>query len=205
LAEHIPGAKYVELPGDEHTMYTGDSDPVLDEMREFLTGVREVPVTDRVLATILFSDIVGSTGRAAELGDRRWNQLLDRHYAAVRSVVDRFQGRLVKTTGDGVLATFDGPARAIEAARALTREAKQLGLEIRAGLHTGECELRGEDVGGMAVHIAARIVDLASEGEVLVSRTVKDLVVGSDIALTDRGPHELKGVPDTWRLFAVGR
>lgn len=205
LAEHIPGAKYVELPGDEHVMYTGSSDTVLDEMREFLTGVREVPVTDRVLATILFSDIVGSTERAASLGDRRWNQLLDRHYEAVRNAVNRFQGRLVKTTGDGVLATFDGPARAIEAARAIAREATNLGLEIRAGLHTGECELRGEDVGGMAVHIAARIVDLASAGEVLVSRTVKDLIVGSEIALDDRGPHELKGVPDEWRLFAVGK
>jgi class 3 adenylate cyclase len=203
LAEHIPGAKYVELAGDEHALYGANENLVLDEIREFLTGVREAPVTDRVLATILFTDIVGSTEQAARLGDRRWHDLLDRHDEAARGAVSRFRGRLVKTTGDGALATFDGPGRAIEAARVIADAAGALGLEIRAGLHTGECELRGQDIGGIAVHIASRIADMAAGGEILTSRTVKDLVVGSGIEFGDRGTHALKGVPDAWHLFAV--
>jgi class 3 adenylate cyclase len=201
LAERIAGARYVELPGDEHVLYGSGGEAILGEIREFVTGVREAPVTDRVLATILFTDIVGSTQRAAELGDRRWRELLDEHDAAVRAAVGRFQGRLIKTTGDGALVTFDGPTRAIEAARAIARAAAGLELQIRAGLHTGECELRGQDVGGIAVHIASRIAGLAGAGGVVVSRTVKDLVVGSGIEFTDRGVHTLKGVPDTWQLF----
>lgn len=203
LAERIPRAKYVELPGDEHVLWWGDADALLDEIREFLTGVRQAPVTNRALATILFTDIVGSTEQAAKLGDRHWRELLDRHDEVLRDAVGRFQGRLVKTTGDGGLATFDGPTRAIEAARAIAHGTRALRLEIRAGLHTGECEVRGEDVGGIAVHIASRIAGLAAGGELLVSRTVKDLVVGSGIAFEDRGMHTLKGVPDQWHLFTV--
>lgn len=203
VAKRIAGAKYVELPGDEHHLWGRDADAILKEIREFLTGVREAPVTDRVLATILFTDIVGSTQRAAEFGDQRWRELLDEHDAAVQTAVGRFQGKLIKTTGDGVLATFDGPARAIEAARAIARAARGLDLEIRAGLHTGECELRGEDVAGIAVHIASRIAGLAAGGELVVSRTVKDLVVGSGINFEDRGMHPLKGVPDEWQVFTV--
>jgi class 3 adenylate cyclase/alpha-beta hydrolase superfamily lysophospholipase len=203
LAEHIPRAKYAELPGDEHLLWWGDSDALLGEIREFLTGVRQAPVTNRALATILFTDIVGSTEQAAKLGDRHWRELLDRHDEVLRDAVGRFQGRLVKTTGDGGLATFDGPTRAIEAARAIAHRTRALHLDIRAGLHTGECELRGEDVGGIAVHIASRIAGLAAGGELLVSRTVKDLVVGSGIAFVDRGVHTLKGVPDEWHLFSV--
>jgi class 3 adenylate cyclase len=205
LAARIPGARYVELPGDEHVLYGRDGEVLLGEIREFVTGVREAPVTDRVLATILFTDIVGSTQRAAELGDQRWRELLDEHDAVVRTGVARFQGKLIKTTGDGALATFDGPTRAIEAARTIARAARGLDLQIRAGLHTGECELRGEDVGGIAVHIASRIAGLASAGEVVVSRTVKDLAVGSGIEFMDRGVHTLKGVPDAWRLFTATR
>jgi len=203
LAKHIPGAKYVEISGDEHVLWGTNGDAVLDEIREFLTGVRAAPVADRVLATILFTDIVGSTQRAAELGDQRWREVLDEHDAMVRKLIDRFQGKLVKTTGDGALATFDGPTRAIEAARTIARAATGLKLQIRAGLHTGECELRGDDVGGIAVHIASRIVALAGAGEVMVSRTVKDLVAGSGVAFEDRGMHTLKGVSDEWTLFAV--
>jgi class 3 adenylate cyclase len=205
LAAHIPGARYVELSGDEHALYGKDENVVLDEIREFLTGVREAPVTDRVLATILFTDIVGSTERAAELGDQRWREVLDRHDEVVRGAITRFSGRLIKTTGDGAFATFDGPARAIEAARVIAREVRGIGLGIRAGLHTGECELRRDDVGGIAVHIASRIAGLAAGGELLVSRTVKDLVVGAGIVFEDRGTHTLKGVPDTWHLFAVAQ
>ena len=203
FAARIPSAKYVELPGDEHILYGRDGEAVLGEIREFVTGIREAPATDRVLATILFTDIVHSTQRAAELGDQRWRDLLDEHDAVVRTAVRRFQGKLIKTTGDGVLATFDGPTRAIEAARAIARAAAGLDLQIRAGLHTGECELRGDDVGGIAVHIASRVVALAGAGDVVVSRTVKDLAVGSGIEFTDHGVHTLKGVPDTWQLFTV--
>jgi class 3 adenylate cyclase/pimeloyl-ACP methyl ester carboxylesterase len=203
LAAHIPNAKYVELPGDAHAIWWGDVKAMLDEISEFLTGVRQVPVTNRTLATILFTDIVGSTEQAAKLGDRQWRELLDRHDEILEEAVGRFQGRLVKKTGDGGLATFQGPTRAIEAARAIRDGTRALGLEVRVGVHTGECELRGEDVGGIAVHIASRIAALASGGELLVSRTVKDLVVGSGIAFEDRGMHTLKGVPDQWHLYIV--
>ena len=203
LAAHIPNAKYVELPGDAHAIYWGDVKGMLDEISEFLTGVRQVPVTNRTLATILFTDIVGSTEQAAKLGDQQWRELLDRHDKCLEEAVGRFQGRLVKKTGDGGLATFQGPTRAIEAARTIRDGMRALGLEVRVGVHTGECELRGEDVGGIAVHIASRIAALAKGGELLVSRTVKDLVVGSGIAFEDRGMHTLKGVPDQWHLYIV--
>jgi class 3 adenylate cyclase len=205
VAQRIPGARYVELPGTDHWPWFGDSDAVLDEVQEFLTGVRPAPEPDRVLATVLFTDIVGSTQRAAELGDRRWHDLLDSYYALARRELGRFRGREVKTTGDGFLATFDGPARGIRCACAVSDAAEQLGLPIRAGLHTGECEVMGEDVGGIAVHIGARVAAEAAAGEVLVSSTVKDLVAGSGIGFEDRGPHRLKGVPEEWRLFAVER
>jgi class 3 adenylate cyclase/pimeloyl-ACP methyl ester carboxylesterase len=205
LAEHIPGAKYVELPGVDHFPFVGDADALLDEIEEFLTGVRPVAEPDRVLATVLFTDIVRSTERAAELGDRRWRDLLESHYAVVRRELGRFRGREVKTAGDGFLATFDGPARAIRCACAITDSVRPLGLQIRAGLHTGECELMGDDVGGIAVHIGARVAAGAEPGEVLVSSTVKDLVAGSGIRFVDRGAHTLKGVPGEWRLFGVVR
>ncbi len=205
MAEQIPGAKYVELPGIDHWWFVGDSDAILDEIQEFLTGVRPGPEPDRVLATVLFTDIVGSTQRAAELGDRRWHDLLDSYYGLARRELGRSRGREIKTTGDGFLATFDGPARGIRCACAVSDSVGQLGLAIRAGLHTGECEMMGEDVGGIAVHIGARVVAEATAGEVLVSSTVKDLVAGSGIGFEDRGHHALKGVPDEWRLFAVER
>src|SRR4051812_7121712 len=202
-AEQIPGAKYVELPGVDHVPYAGDQDALIDEVQEFLTGIRPPREPDRVLATVLFTDIVGSTTRAAELGDHRWRDLLDDHYAAVRRELDRFRGREVKTIGDGFLATFDGPARGINCARAIVESGRPLGIEIRAGLHTGECELMNGDVGGIAVHIGARIGAMAGPGEVLVSSTVKDLVAGSGIAFDDRGLQQLRGVPGEWRVFAV--
>jgi class 3 adenylate cyclase len=202
LAEHIPGARYVELDGD-HLMVAGDQDALLDEVEEFLTGARHVREPDRILATVMFTDIVSSTERAAELGDSRWRELLESHDALVRRQLDRHRGRPVKNLGDGFLATFDGPARAIRCAGAISEEVRRLGVEIRAGLHTGECEAMGEDVGGMAVHIGARVGAKAQAGEVLVSSTVKDLVVGSGIEFAERGTHELKGVPGEWRLYAV--
>jgi pimeloyl-ACP methyl ester carboxylesterase len=203
LAEHIPGAKLIVLPGEDHLPWVGDQDSLVGEIEEFLTGVRRGPEPDRVLATVLFTDIVGSTERAAELGDRRWVNLLDEHHGVVRGALDRFRGREVDTAGDGFLATFDGPARAIRCAGAIVQGVRGLGLEVRAGLHTGECELAGDDVRGIAVHIGARVAALAGPGEVLVSSTVKDLVVGSGIEFEDRGEHALKGVPGAWRLFAV--
>ncbi|HEX6508515.1 MAG TPA: alpha/beta fold hydrolase [Chloroflexota bacterium] len=203
IAARIPGAKYVELPGEDHVWWAGDMDAILDEVEEFLTGVRRGPEVDRVLATVLFTDIVGSTEQAVELGDRRWGQLLEAYYALVRRELERFRGREVDTAGDGFLATFDGPARAIRCARSISAEAARLGLQIRAGLHTGECELAGDKVRGIAVHTAARVVSKAGAGEVLVSSTVKDLVAGSGIQFEDRGIHTLKGVPGEWRLFAV--
>jgi len=203
LAAHIPDAKYVELGGADDLYWVGDTDEMLDEIEEFITGVRGGAEPDRVLATLLFTDIVGSTQRMAEVGGRRWRDLLDRHDVAVRRQLERFRGREIKMTGDGVLASFDGPARAVTCARAIRDTAAQLGLEVRAGVHTGEVEVRGEDIGGMAVHIAARIEALAQPGQVLVSRTVVDLIVGSGIETTDRGEHVLKGVPGTWRLFAI--
>jgi pimeloyl-ACP methyl ester carboxylesterase len=203
LARHIAGAKYVELPGVDHYMWLGGDDPVTDEIEEFLTGQRNTVEVDRVLATVLFTDIVGSTERLAELGDRRWRELLDDHNAAVRRELTRFRGREVHTTGDGFLATFDGPARAARCAVAITQAARPLGVEVRAGVHTGEIELMGDDVGGIAVHTGARVAAEAGPGEVLVSSTVKDLVAGSGIAFEDRGVRVLKGVPGEWRLFAV--
>jgi pimeloyl-ACP methyl ester carboxylesterase len=203
MVEKIPGARLVEFEGDDHVMFAGDFNPVLDEMEEFLTGTRQPRPVDRVLATVMFTDIVDSTKRAAEAGDRRWSELLERHDELTRRQLDRFRGSEVKTLGDGFLATFDGPARAIECACAIRDGVHPLGLEIRAGLHTGECELGGDDVRGMAVNIGARIGALADAGEVLVSGTVKDLVVGADLEFADRGEHELKGVPGTWRLFAA--
>ena len=201
LAAHIPGAKYVELPGPDHLAYVGDQDAVLDEVEEFLTGVRRGPEPDRVLATVLFTDIVGSTERAVAAGDRTWRDLLDRHNTLVRRELDHFRGREVDTAGDGFLATFDGPARAIRCARQVAEKIPGLGLELRSGLHTGEIELAGEHIRGLAVHIGARVVSLAGPGEVLVSSTVKDLVAGSGIVFEDRGEHTLKGVPGTWRIY----
>jgi pimeloyl-ACP methyl ester carboxylesterase len=205
LAQRIPGARFVELEGIDHLPWAGDADAVLGEIEEFLTGTRTLPEPDRVLATVMFTDIVGSTERAAELGDARWRSLLAAHQDSVRREVARFRGRHVKTLGDGCLATFDGPARSIRCGAAIAEAARADGLEVRIGLHTGEVEVMGDDVGGIAVHIAARVGDLAEPGEVLVSSTVKDLVAGSGIAFADRGASRLKGVPDEWRLFRVER
>jgi class 3 adenylate cyclase len=203
LAEHIPGVRYVELDGEDHLFFVGDVDRTLDEIEIFLTGLRGNEELDRVLASVLFTDIVASTHTVAALGDRRWRELLDHHDTLTRGEVDRFRGRVVKTTGDGVLATFDGPARAIRCACALRDEARSLGIELRSGIHTGEVEQRGEDIGGIAVHIAARVQSVAKASEVIVSRTVADLVAGSGIAFDDRGEHSLKGIPGRWRLLAV--
>jgi class 3 adenylate cyclase len=204
LADHIPGARLVELPGTDALPYTPTGgDDVLDEIQEFLTGVREGPPSDRVLATVLFTDIVDSTKRASELGDHAWRELLDRHDATVRRELNRYRGTEVKAVGDGFLAMFDGPARAIQCAIAVRDNLAPLGLDVRAGLHTGEIERRGDDIGGIAVHIGARVAALARAGEVLASSTVKDLVVGSGIGFENRGSYTLKGVPDEWRLFAV--
>ena len=203
MAERIPNAKLVEFPGEDHLWWFGDQDAISDEIEEFLTGARHATEPDRVLATVMFTDIVGSTERAAELGDSAWRDLLERHGEVVRRQLDLHRGREVKTTGDGFLATFDGPARAINCAREIASGVKPLGIEIRAGLHTGECEVIGDDVGGIAVHTGARVSALAEPGEVLVSQTVKDLVAGSGIEFEDRGEHELKGVPGDWRLFAA--
>ena len=203
FGRHIPNARYVELPGADHFPYLGDSDAILAEIEEFLTGVRPLPESDRVLATVLFTDIVTSTERSAQVGDRRWKDLLDQHDTLVRRELERHRGRLVKNTGDGILATFDGPARAIRCAQAIATSVKSLGIEVRAGLHTGEVELRGEDVTGMGVNIAARVIDAAGPGEVVVSSTVKDLVAGAGQRFADRGTHDLRGVPGEWRLFTV--
>jgi class 3 adenylate cyclase len=203
LAAHIPGARFVELAGIDHLPWAGDPESVLGEIEEFLTGARSVPEPDRVLATVMFTDIVGSTERAAEFGDARWRELLAAHQAAVRHELSRFEGREVKTLGDGSLATFDGPARAIRCGSAIAEAARSHKLEVRVGLHCGEIELMDGDVGGIAVHIAARVGALAASGEVLVSSTVKDLVAGSGIRFEDRGTKQLKGIPDEWRLFAA--
>jgi class 3 adenylate cyclase/pimeloyl-ACP methyl ester carboxylesterase len=205
LAEHIPGARWVELKGVDHYPWFGSVDPVVAEIEEFLTGVRPQPEVDRVLATLLFTDIVDSTTRAGEIGDRRWRELLERHHAVVRRELQRFRGREVKTTGDGFLATFDGPARAVRCAAAIRDAIAGIGLSIRAGLHTGECELIDRGVEGIAVHLAARVAALAGSGEVLVSSTVKDLVAGSGLSFVDRGVHVLKGIPGEWRLFAAAQ
>jgi pimeloyl-ACP methyl ester carboxylesterase len=203
VANAIPGARYVELEGIDHVPWAGDAEAVLGEVEEFLTGARSVPEPDRVLATVMFTDIVGSTERAADVGDARWRALLAAHQAEVRRELARFNGREVKSLGDGALATFDGPARAIRCGHAIAETARSRGLEIRVGLHCGEVELMGDDVGGIAVHIAARIGALASGDEVLVSSTVKDLVAGSGIEFDDRGAQSLKGISDEWRLFAA--
>ena len=203
LAEHIAGARYVELPGSDNLWLGEDSDALLEEIQEFLTGVRAPSEPDRVLTTILFTDIVGSTESAASLGGERWRELLDRHDAVIRRQLVRARGREIATRGDGFVATFDGPARAIRCAVAINEAMRPLGLQVRAGLHSGECEVRGNDLGGLAVHIAARVADAAQGGEVLVTSTVKDLVAGSGIGFADRGLHRLKGVPDEWRLYAI--
>jgi len=203
LAENIPDARYVELSGEDHLPFAGDFDPLLDEVEEFLVGSRGASESERALATILFTDIVGSTERAAQLGDRGWRALLERHDAAVRRQLSLHRGREVKTMGDGFLATFDGPARAIRCASAVRDEVSGLGIEVRAGIHTGEVELIGDDVGGMAVNIGARIGALADPGEVLVSSTVRELVVGSGLEFSERGVEKLKGAPGEWRLFAI--
>ena len=203
LAEHIPGAAYRELPGDDHALFAGDTDALLDEIEEFLTGTRPAVRTNRVLATILFTDIVSSSEQVSNLGDERWRTTLDAHDAVVRNQLARFRGREVNTTGDGFVATFDGPARALRCAMEMISALRPLGIEIRVGVHTGEVELRGDDIGGVSVHTAARVMSLAQPGELLVSRTVTDLVAGSGIDFEDRGEHELKGIPGSWKLFAV--
>jgi pimeloyl-ACP methyl ester carboxylesterase/class 3 adenylate cyclase len=203
IAAHIPGAKFVELPGDDHFPMVGDMDSVLDEIEEFVTGARPDREPDRVLATVMFTDIVSSTEHAVRLGDRRWRDLQERHHALVRRELARHRGREVDTAGDGFLATFDGPARAVRCAVAIGEGVRTLGLEVRAGLHTGECELRGDRVSGIAVHTGARVMAQAGAGEVLVSSTVKDLVAGSGLRFEDRGAHAFKGVPGEWRLYAV--
>jgi class 3 adenylate cyclase/alpha-beta hydrolase superfamily lysophospholipase len=203
LADHIEGAILKELPGSDHIPWVGDAARLLDEIEEFLTGIRGAPRPNRVLLTVLFTDIVGSTERAAALGDATWSDLLHAHNARVRELLGRHGGREVSTAGDGFLATFDGPARGLACGRAIADAVRSLGLEIRAGVHTGEVEIAGEDIRGLAVHIGARIAALAGPGEVLTSRTVKDLVVGSGLEFEDRGVHVLKGVPDEWHVYAV--
>jgi class 3 adenylate cyclase len=202
LTDHIEGAKFVELTAPDMGFMADSAATIAGEVAEFLTGERPVEI-DRILATVLFSDIVDSTATAASLGDRRWRALLDAHDRAARQQLRRFRGREIKTTGDGFNASFDGPARAIRCAEAILEATRALGIEVRAGLHTGECDVRGQDLGGLAVHIAARVSAQAGPGEVIVSGTVKDLVVGSGIEFSDRGHQELKGVPGTWQLFAV--
>jgi class 3 adenylate cyclase/pimeloyl-ACP methyl ester carboxylesterase len=203
LGFHIPGAKTIELSGDVYFPYLGDQDAVLSEIEEFVTGVRPSPVADRVLATVLFTDIVGSTQKAADVGDRRWRGLLELHQTTSEKEIHRQRGRLIKSTGDGVLATFDGPARAVRCACAIRDAMLESELRIRAGVHTGEIELLGDDIGGIAVHIGQRVSSLAEPNEVLVSRTVVDIVAGSGLDFEDRGEHQLKGVPGDWRLFAL--
>lgn len=203
LADHIEGARFVELAGDDHFWFVGDVDAVMEEIAEFITGARPVAEPDRVLVTLLFTDIVGSTELAGRLGDARWRDLLDRHDATVRRQLERFRGKEIKTMGDGFLATFDGPARAIRCACAIRDAARGLDLEVRAGLHTGEVELRGDDIGGIAVHVAQRVSGLACPGQVLVSRTVVDLVAGSPIRFSEGRDQELKGVNGTRQVFAV--
>jgi class 3 adenylate cyclase/pimeloyl-ACP methyl ester carboxylesterase len=204
LADRIPGAKYVELPGRNVIhFFEPDWRASFQEIARFLTGEQADVADDRVLATVLFTDIVDSTRRAAELGDREWRALLDAHDAVVRVQLNRFRGREVNTSGDGFLAMFDGPQRAIRCAMAIRDAVQPLGIQVRAGLHTGECEIRGDDIGGIAVHIGARVSALAGPNDVLVSSTLRDLVIGSGLEFADRGAHELKGVPGEWRLFAV--
>ena len=203
LAAHIPNARYVELDGADHLWFTQNADEIVCEIEEFLTGTRASPDPDRKLATVLFTDIVDSTARAAALGDTRWRALLDEHDAIMRRELARFGGREVDTTGDGFLATFDWPGRAIRCARALHDALARIGLAFRVGVHTGEVEVRGEQIGGLAVHIGARVAATGGGGDIVVSSTVKDLVAGSGLTFADRGEHDLKGVPGSWRLFAA--
>lgn len=203
LGQNIPSARYVELPGDDHAIWMGDAGPVLDEIEQFLTGSRSVDVVDRVLTTVLFTDIVGSTERAVELGDRAWRELLLRHHAIVREQIRRHRGNEQDAAGDGFFASFDGPARAIRCAVAAGEALRPLGLEIRAGVHTGECERLDGKLAGIAVHTGARVMGEAGAGEVVVSSTVKDLVAGSGLDFTDRGTHALKGIPGNWQLYSV--
>jgi class 3 adenylate cyclase/pimeloyl-ACP methyl ester carboxylesterase len=204
-AEHIEGSKYVELPGDDHWWWVGDADAIIEEIDEFMTGQRHAADVDRVLKTLLFTDIVASTERASQMGDRAWRNLLDLHDGMVRRQLTRFEGTEVNTTGDGFVACFDGPARAIRCAQAIVADASELGIHVRAGIHTGECERRGEDLAGIAVHVAARVAALAGPGEVLVTSTVRDLVAGSRIEFDPRGAHSLKGLSDRWILLAARR
>ena len=201
LAAHIEGAKCVELAGDDHLIWAGDLDGVVDEIEEFLTGIRPVPTSERVLLTVLFTDIVGSTSWAARIGDRQWKQLLQRHDEIVRNALSGWNGEEIKTTGDGFLATFSGPTKAIQCAAAIGERLATIGLGVRAAAHTGECERRGHDLSGIAVHIASRLLDYAGDGEIVVSRTVKDLTVGAGIVFQERGEAALKGIPDTWQLY----
>jgi class 3 adenylate cyclase len=205
LAALIPDAKYVEYPEGDHIPFTGDAETVLGDIQEFITGVREssAPDLERILATVMFTDIVDSTRSAAEMGDQQWRRLLDSHDRIAKQAVEKHRGKLIKSTGDGVLATFDGPGRAVRCALALEAAGKQIGLPLRAGLHTGEIELRGRDVGGIAVHAAARVMARCAPGEVLVSRVVTDLVAGAGLKFAERGSHELKGLPGRWDLFAA--
>jgi class 3 adenylate cyclase len=203
IAARIPGAKFLELPGPDHIPWVGDQAEVVDEIEEFLTGIRPAPEPDRVLATVLFTDIAGSTERVASLGDTAWRDVLEEHHASVRRELAHFRGQEITTTGDGFLATFDGPARAVRCAVAIRDHLHQSGLEVRAGVHTGECERMGDNIGGLAVHIGSRVAGLANPGEVLASSTVKDLVSGSGIVFEDRGAHSLKGIPGEWRVFRV--
>ena len=205
VADHIPGARYVEIDGIDHLWFTEHADEVVDEIEEFLTGGRTAADPDRRLATVLFTDIVGSTAQAAELGDTRWRALLDRHDQIVRAEITRFGGEEIDSAGDGFLSTFDGPARAIRCAAAMSGTLSGIGLAIRAGVHTGEVEVRGQNIGGLAVHIGARVAATGNSGEIVVSSTVKELMAGSELTFLDRGEHELKGVPGTWRLYVVMR
>jgi class 3 adenylate cyclase len=205
FASHIEGAKLVELPGNDHLMYVGETEEILGEIEVFVTGERRYRVNDRVLTTVLFTDIVESTSHLAEVGDQRWRETLDLYDAQLARNLDTFHGRQVKTTGDGTLARFDGPGRAIRCALAVRDAAQAVGLQLRVGVHTGEVEIRGDDLAGITVHTAQRVQASARPDEVLVSRTVVDLVAGSGIEFEDRGEHELKGVPGTWRLFAAAR
>jgi class 3 adenylate cyclase len=204
LAEHIAGAKYVELPGADGFVYLGNTETILSEIEEFVTGTRRAPEPDRVLATVLLTDMVGSTDRAARLGDHRWRAVLDTHDEIIRGQLQEFRGRLHRATGDGMLATFDGPARGIRCAQAVRDMLRASDIDIRSGLHAGEIELRGDEIGGIAVHIAARISAQAESGEILCSSTVKDLVTGSDLTFVDKGRHQLKGVPQEWQIYGVG-
>jgi pimeloyl-ACP methyl ester carboxylesterase len=205
LAEHIPGAKLIELAGEDHFWWVGDTEAIVNEIAEFLTGERPPAESERVLATVLFTDIVDSTRRAAEMGDQPWHALLNSHHVMLSKEINRFRGQTIKSTGDGCLATFDGPGRALRCAMSMGDESRRMGLEIRAGLHTGEIELMDDDIGGLAVHFAARVLGQAQANEVWLSNTVKDLVIGSGIEFSDCGIFHLKGIPGEWRLYKVQR